>query len=404
MIVGYLLEEIEIYGGLKLDKGKEYVMSKSVVDQINRLFPRSIKKFEKFSEIYNPLNAFELEQNKRIFLFRSGGIGDVLFMYPLLYHLKTKFNAYIKIGTSPIYAGAYENNIYVDKLVPMPFEVNELVDCDYHLMFEGIIESLNNKEAEVTHAVDLFLKKGGVNPKDVDPKDKIPRIFITEEEVMRRNKLLNKISMGGIKKIGVQLAASSPIRSFPLEKFIDIIEELTDKKGYEVYLFGGKYQSNEANYIMDLLKGKRIINLLESNPNLRKSIVLASAMDLIIAPDSAFIHIAGAFEIPVVGLYGCFPSLIRMKYYRNAIGIDCDVACAPSFVHGHSACKRGDPPPCFSVIEVKNVMDAVDHLLDGNHIGNEYPEYNEFVNGNPIKLIGGVLDEKKDSPEKESNS
>ncbi len=107
-------------------------------------------------------------------------------------------------------------------------------------------------------------------------------------------------------------------------------------------------------------------------------------LSLIIAPDSSFVHIAGALGVPIVGLYGCFPSLLRMKYYKKAIGIDTNVPCAPSFTHGHAPCYRGDPPPCFSVISVKNILDAVDHLLNISRIEDEYPAFNKFKSGRMV--------------------
>ena len=125
-------------------------------------------------------------------------------------------------------------------------------------------------------------------------------------------------------------------------------------------------------------------NLINEHISLKDSIAFANEMSVIIAPDSSFIHIAGALRVPVVGLYGCFPSLLRMRYYKDAIGIDTNVPCSPSFIHGHAPCYRGDPPPCFSVISVKNILDAVDHLLNISRIEDEYPAFNEFRSGEMV--------------------
>jgi len=104
---------------------------------------------------------------------------------------------------------------------------------------------------------------------------------------------------------------------------------------------------------------------------LRKSIALASTMDLFISPDSAFIHVAGAFNIPQVGLYGPFPSRLRMLYYKNAIGLNAVTACTPCQLHGHFPCDKGDPSPCFSVIDPNLIIQAVDFLFTNRY--NEEP-------------------------------
>jgi hypothetical protein len=86
-------------------------------------------------------------------------------------------------------------------------------------------------------------------------------------------------------------------------------------------------------------------------------------MDLFISPDSAFVHIAGAFDKPQIGLYSAFPSMLRMAYFENAVGLNSVVACSPCFKHGHGPCERGNPSPCFSVIDTDNVLHAVDFMV-----------------------------------------
>lgn len=391
MIVGEVFRNLDIYEDYSLKIGEKYVMSASLISQLNRLFPRTIRKTDEFSELYNPLNVVDLEKGKRILLFRSGGVGDVMFMDPLIRILKNEFDSFIKVATSPMYLDVFKNNEEVDKLIRMPFNIKEMFDCDFHLTFEGVIEDLNDEEAKKNHAVDLFLKFAGINYSEVSGENKIPRIFLTDEEKARGAKIVQRLS-GKNKSIGIQITASSPVRTFPIENIVSIIEKLLEEN-YSIYLFGGGRQSEDATYIVDILKaGKKVIDLTKKNPTLRDSMVLANFMDLIIAPDSAFVHIAGALGIPLIGLYGCFPSLIRMKYYRKAVGIDCDVACSPSFIHGHSPCHKGNPSPCFSVISTKNVIDAVHHLIGERDIRMEYPDYNEFVGGRIVRLLEGIAD------------
>ncbi len=390
MIVGQMFREIDIYQGYKLLEGNKYVMPRSVIDQINRLFPRSINPTGEFDLVYNPVNVSNIEKGKKIFMFRSGGIGDVLFMQPLIKILSTVFEAKVSISTSPTYTSICENDPYIKNISKMPFLLSEMLEADYHLTFEGVIEDLNNERAQKNHAVDLFLETAGIDPKTIFPNEKISRIYLRDEEKMSAMKFINKQPQGK-KRVGIQIAASSPVRTFPLEKFIDVATILSGE-GYIVYVFGGLRQKDDAMYLREIIGLNKIVDLTNSDLSLRESIAICSEMDLVIAPDSAFIHIAGAFDIPIIGLYGCFPSLVRMKYYKNAIGLDCDVACAPSFIHGHSPCKKGSPPPCFSVITSKNIIDAVDHLLNEKHINMEYPDYNEFKEGNPIKLLEGLLD------------
>jgi len=181
------------------------------------------------------------------------------------------------------------------------------------------------------------------------------------------------------------LEASSPIRTFSFEKTISLVRRLL-AMGYCVFIFGGEKQKGIGTHF-DVLFGKNsnFVNMTTKQYSLRKSIAMASQMDVMVAPDSAFIHIAGALDVPIVGLYGCFPSVLRMKYYKHSVGIDCNVACSPGFKHGHASCVKGDPSPCFSVVQVEDILNAIEHLLGNKKIQHTYPTYNEFKDGDYLQ-------------------
>ena len=385
MVVVELLINIDVYKGLTLKKGGEYVMSGAVMRQLLKIYPGGLSRTKDFMDVYKKLSPKKLNRGDEVFLFRSGGIGDVMFMLPLARHLITEYGVQIKIGTSPMYSAILDNNPYVHKAVQMPFGVEELENSDYHLMFEGIIED-KTEQSQIVHAVDLFLGEAGIDYKKILPEDKIPYLYLREEEGPRIDEEIKKLRIDHeAKKIGIQVESSSPIRTFPLDKSVGIIKKLMEQ-GLVVFVFGGKRQERTGEYLQEIfLEEKNFVNLISGERSFRDSIVYTSKMDVMVAPDSSFVHIAGGLGVPVVGLYGCFPSLLRMKYYKNAIGIDSSVVCAPSFTHGHSPCARGFPSPCFSVISVDNVLDAVNHLLGKKKIQMIYPVYNEFVSGDLIK-------------------
>jgi ADP-heptose:LPS heptosyltransferase len=393
MVIVKLLIDISVYKGLKLEKGDEYVMSGAVMKQLLRIYPGGIYQTENFEDLYKGLKFGDLKDDgSEVFIFRSGGIGDVMFMLPLIKHIKKTYPSLkIKVGTSPMYVDVFENNPHVFKVVQMPFSLTEFKKSDHHLIFEGLIED-NPEKSQILSAIDLFLDKAEIDFSKIDAGDKIPELYITEEE---RSYIKGEIFSLGVssskKKVGIQIEASSPIRTFPFDKMVSVIKKMMEVD-VAVFLFGGKNQSSIGNYLSEIfLEEKNFKNLILPDKPLREAILYASAMDVIVAPDSAFIHIAGGLKVPVVGLYGCFPSLLRMKYYKNAIGIDCNVICAPSFLHGHSPCEKGSPSPCFSVVSVENIIDAVDHLLGGKKIQMNYPVYNEFIKGELIETPFSTL-------------
>jgi len=383
MKVAQILLEMKIYNSMILKKDQKYIMAGSVISQLQKIYPGGVIERDNFAEIYNKLNIENVKNGDGILVFRSGGIGDVMFTIPLLRFLKKAFPlSKISAGTVPLYLDVLKNNPFVDEIVPMPFTLDKMKESKYHLMFEGLIED-ERSDSKKLNAVDLFLKEANVDYRKISFKDKNPTLFITEEEIKIREKIYKKLGIekGGGKYIGIQMESSSPIRNFPFNKFVFIIKELIFNRGYSVIIFGGKRQIESAEYLLRMMEQTPLLISTCGKFSLRESIIIASGMDLIIAPDSSFIHIAGGLNIPVIGLYGCFPSMLRMRYYNKAIGIDADVPCSPSFIHGHFPCYKGDPSPCFSVISINNVMDAIDHIFELKKIESEYPRYNEFEKG-----------------------
>ena len=386
MVIVKLLIDLNIYEGVKLKKDSEYVMSGAVMNQLLAIYPGGLYQTENFDDIYNGLKLSNLKDDGcEVFIFRSGGIGDVMFMLPLIKYIKETYPSLkIKVGTSPMYVDIFNNNPHIHRVIQMPFSLDEFKKSDYHLIFEGLIEDKPEK-SQTLNAIDLFLDRAEIDFSKIDAKDKVPKLYLTEDERSYiRDKILS-FKISGKKKVGIQIEASSPIRSYPFNKMILVIKKLIEAD-IVVFVFGGKKQVSIGKYLSEIFsEEKNFKNIILPNQPLRTAILYASVMDAIVAPDSSFVHIAGGLGVPVVGLYGCFPSMLRMKYYKNAIGIDCNVGCAPSFQHGHNPCEKGFPSPCFSVISAENIVDAVNHLLGDKKIQMSYPMYNEFIDGEFVK-------------------
>ena len=102
----------------------------------------------------------------------------------------------------------------------------------------------------------------------------------------------------------------------------------------------------------------------------RQSIVLAVRYNLVISPDTFMIQTAGALDKPLIGIYGPFPSEVRMKYFKNSIGLDPSVVCSPCYKHDFWACVKGFPSPCFTLISHIDILMAADyfkHKFTGAH-------------------------------------
>ncbi len=179
MRIAETVMDMEIYKGYSLQKNTEYIMPGAILKQLISIYPGGIAESGRFEDFYNPINVTSLPKKKTLLLFRSGGIGDVMFMLPLIKYLKKNFEAKIKAGTTPSYITLLKNNPYIDYQFMMPFKLEEMKTSDYHLTFEGVIEDID-KEAKTIHAVDLFFKEAGVDFTKIKSEDKIPELGFDE--------------------------------------------------------------------------------------------------------------------------------------------------------------------------------------------------------------------------------
>lgn len=128
---------------------------------------------------------------------------------------------------------------------------------------------------------------------------------LTENDVLERETLdaltTKLVGINTKKWIGVAPFAMHVGKAYPLERSLQIIEEL-HKKEYKVFLFGGgKKEINLLNNIAQKLDG---VVCVAGQLNMRQELDLISNLDCMIAMDSGNGHMAAMYGIPVITVWG----------------------------------------------------------------------------------------------------
>jgi len=342
--------------GVKFEVGHAYCLAEDIEGQLRAQYGDAIGMSYPIDNLLKPYKGEDLS-GKRLLTFRTGGIGDIGFLNPVLRWLKHKYPT-CQIHAASACKQFLENVPEIDCLYDMPFDAALFNDVDYTVFFQGILES-SSEESKKSHAVDMFFKYFGIDSIQFPAEEKVPRLFFSKKETDWLGKTLTTI---GIKEenyvIGVQMETSAPLRNFPKEKMKMIVETLAREDKVKVILIGTEQHESIGHY----LRGNNPNILLATRYDVRQVMTMATRFNLIIAPDSFMIQTAGALDKPLVGLYGPFPSEVRMKYFKNAIGLDPSVVCSPCFRHDFRACIKGFPSPCFTQLDTDSVMQAVDYL------------------------------------------
>ena len=354
----------------ELKKRGRYVMGLGVFQQLQHAGQSKVKLLVpapiKFNNIYRPYMGQELKDGDSILIFRTGGIGDLLFIQPNLRYLKQKYpNCIIKFACGPQYQSMVETWDCVDKMLDLPFTLRELMDSTYHILFEGVIERCN--QARFENSYNLFSKWLGL---DLPDELLIPKQTPKPELVEYCRKKLNEWDLNGNDFILMQLRASSPIRTPRHEFWIKIINEL-NRRGYKVVLTDNPRQAENIDEFIKMCENKNMIfNFCQHSKSISYSIALTSLAKSTIATDSAINHIAASVGVPCFAIMGPFPGYIRLKTYSKTYWVDASRHCGPCFIHGHHPCSHAvdSYSPCYDELvetgeKLKDLIDKFENFL-----------------------------------------
>jgi heptosyltransferase-2 len=151
-------------------------------------------------------------------------------------------------------------------------------------------------------------------------------------------------------------AFGSAKRWYP-DRFADVARQLIKLRNAKVVLFGGPGEADIAAEIEQQLDGN-CLNLAGST-TLRGLMALTRNCDLFITNDSGPMHIAAAFGIPLVAIFGSTDHATTSPCTDRAVIVRKEVECAP--------CKLRECPTdhrCMQAVTSGDVVSAAEQLLD----------------------------------------
>lgn len=337
----------EDFGNMVVPRGENVLMPVRL-EAGERKFVSTLEKMLK------PISPNSKVKNRNVLVIRYGGIGDVLASLYAIAELKAKFGGNVKVG----YVTAIKNIPILQcfpKLVDMVMSpitsAKSISQFNYIAYLDDTIELDHMASSIPMH--DVYARQFGVRVN----KD-------TTKLVSAMNLALSSHPRQGI---GIQYKSNAIIRDYDIEKTIELINALNSKYGKPIYLLGPPDDYKFVNYIQTKTEGQVIPNGcgLTQKMHLHQTMNLISQLELVIAPDSSMLHIAGVCETPCIGLFGPFPSQLRLSYYKQAIGIDGKTECSPCFRHfPMDFCRYTNGTGlCLNSISVDTILEQVDKFI-----------------------------------------
>ncbi len=208
---------------------------------------------------------------------------------------------------------------------------------------------------EKIHQVDLY--KRLLEPLGIPHSDTQPRLYVSKKEVAASKELLYQRGyIDGKKLIGINPGATyGSAKCWPAERFRELALELS--KDAFVVFFGDTATSKMVREICQGLP-ENVLNLAGVT-TLRELACIIKDCNLLITNDSGPMHIASAFNTPLVALFGSTDEIVTGPYGKPDAVINKHASCSPCL-------KRVCPIDfrCMKEISVREVAAKAKECLD----------------------------------------
>jgi lipopolysaccharide heptosyltransferase II len=192
--------------------------------------------------------------------------------------------------------------------------------------------------------------------------DREMRIFLTRAERERARAWISARGLAGSMLIGVAPGGgvnprvSMPSRCWPVEHFARLAEDLLRDKDVHIVLFGGKTEAALGEKIMRTVDSRRVTDMIGTT-DLRQTAALMQACTVVVANDSAPLHLAAAAGTRTVSLFGPTAPYDKVPLGSLHTYLYRELSCSPCYRNGlFAACSSHR---CMKEISVQEVSDEV---------------------------------------------
>jgi ADP-heptose:LPS heptosyltransferase len=160
------------------------------------------------------------------------------------------------------------------------------------------------------------------------------------------------------KNICIAPFAKHQEKMYPLEKMKLVLADLYRRYNFQLFLLGGG--KNELLLLSELEKEFPGVINLAGKFSFAEELAIISHMNMMISMDSANMHLASLFGVPVISVWGA--THVYAGFYGwgqspdNAVQID--LYCRPCSVFGNKPCYRGDHA-CMEMLPAEKIVEKL---------------------------------------------
>ncbi len=293
----------------------------------------------------------------RVLITRAmGGIGDLLMMTPGLHALRQKWpRASIHFATLKAFFPLFEGNDDVEliDITAEPLDLASyslwinLTDCPAARVESQTLPNVRENR------IDIFARAMGIEGQQFISMDRRPRYFLSQSDRDLQAQFKASYNLGSKPVVGIHAASQESYKNYSAIR--DVVYGLA--KTCVVIVFHS-----------EKLEGFAMENVIEvCGWRLRDAIALAALCNVIVGPDSAFVHVAAAFDIPCVALFGPTDGKVITKHYGNCRVLDSrkDLPCIPCWRNEYLPCRVSgtEVSVCMQTFSSSRIIEEVQKIM-----------------------------------------
>lgn len=310
-----------------------------------------------------------MDKKLKILIIRFSSIGDIVLTTPVVRCLKNKYGENVEIHylTKDSFSGLLEHNPYIHRVITFKKEVDELLPSLKSENFDYIIDLHKNLRSK---RVKLALKVKGFSFPKLNWKklllvklkiNSMPDVHIVDRYMKTVENLGVENDNQGLdyfidKKDEVNLSdlhinsdfitfaigAQFATKVLPTEKIVFILKNID----LPIVLLGGKMDVEKGLEIVNNLSTKNIINTC-GKYSISQSASIVKQSKLLLTHDTGLMHIASAFNVKIVSVWGNTVPDLGMFAYKpqnpemvSMHQVD-GLSCRPCSKIGFKECPKG---------------------------------------------------------------
>ncbi|MBL0358925.1 MAG: glycosyltransferase family 9 protein [Chitinophagaceae bacterium] len=158
------------------------------------------------------------------------------------------------------------------------------------------------------------------------------------------------------KIIGVAPFAQHKEKMYPIEKMKEVVKTLSAENN--VLLFGGG--AEESFVLEQWAKEMGTVQNMAGKFSFAEELAIISNLDAMISMDSANMHLASLYNVPVISIWGATHPYAGFYGWAQPASniVSVELPCRPCSVFGNKPCWRGDHA-CMEMISEKMILEKI---------------------------------------------